>query len=105
MSPELRGPGPDDEALERGFEGQRDALRALGLDELENPDAGGGLVPGGLDTGHLDQGGVDASGAGIALIGEAGIADVTAARPLRKDVWKRFKRNRLAMAGLIFLVF
>jgi peptide/nickel transport system permease protein len=26
------------------------------------------------------------------------------ARPLRADVWKRFRRNRLAMVGLVFLV-
>lgn len=37
-------------------------------------------------------------------IGEAGstsdVADLAVARPLRKDVWKRFKRNKLAMVGL-----
>jgi peptide/nickel transport system permease protein len=38
-------------------------------------------------------------------VGEAGIADVAAARPLRKDIWKRFKRNRLAVVGLVFIVF
>jgi ABC-type dipeptide/oligopeptide/nickel transport system permease subunit len=64
-----------------------------------------GLVAGGTDTGRLDPGGIDASGAAIAMVGEAGIADVTAAKPLRKDIWKRFKRNRLALAGLVFLVF
>ena len=26
------------------------------------------------------------------------------ARPLRADVWRRFKRNRLAMVGLVFLI-
>jgi peptide/nickel transport system permease protein len=36
--------------------------------------------------------------------GEAGIADVAAARPLRKEVWGRFKRNRMAVIGLVFLV-
>lgn len=36
--------------------------------------------------------------------GEAGVADVAAARPLRKDVWRRFKRNRLAVFGLGFIV-
>jgi ABC-type dipeptide/oligopeptide/nickel transport system permease subunit len=35
---------------------------------------------------------------------EAGIADVVAARPLRKDVWKRFRQNKLAMLGLAFIV-
>ncbi len=33
-----------------------------------------------------------------------GNAEVAAARPLRKDVWRRFRRNRLAMVGLIILV-
>jgi ABC-type dipeptide/oligopeptide/nickel transport system permease subunit len=65
---------------------------------------GAGLVAGGTDQRMLDPGGIDASGAAISMVGEAGIADVTAAKPLRKDVWKRFKRNRLAMVGLVFLV-
>ncbi len=37
-------------------------------------------------------------------LGEAGstadVADLAVARPLRKDIWKRFRRNRLAMVGL-----
>jgi ABC-type dipeptide/oligopeptide/nickel transport system permease subunit len=37
-------------------------------------------------------------------IPEAGAADLGEARPLRADVWKRFRRNRLAMVGLVFLV-
>jgi peptide/nickel transport system permease protein len=37
--------------------------------------------------------------------GEAGISDVAEARPLRKEVWGRFKRNRLALVGLAFLIF
>jgi ABC-type dipeptide/oligopeptide/nickel transport system permease subunit len=36
--------------------------------------------------------------------GEAGIADVAVARPLRKDIWRRFRRNRLAVVGLIVIV-
>jgi len=32
--------------------------------------------------------------------GLADVADLAVARPLRKDVWRRFKRNRLAMVGL-----
>jgi peptide/nickel transport system permease protein len=32
------------------------------------------------------------------------VEDLGEARPLRKDIWRRFRRNRLAMAGLIFLV-
>ncbi|MEO6317444.1 MAG: ABC transporter permease [Acidimicrobiales bacterium] len=32
------------------------------------------------------------------------LTDVAAARPLRKDVWRRFKRNRLAMVGLVLIV-
>jgi peptide/nickel transport system permease protein len=34
----------------------------------------------------------------------AGAEDLGEARPLRADVWKRFKRNRLAMVGLVFIV-
>jgi ABC-type dipeptide/oligopeptide/nickel transport system permease subunit len=36
-------------------------------------------------------------------VGEAGIADVAQARPLRRDVWRRFRRNRLAVVGLVFI--
>jgi peptide/nickel transport system permease protein len=32
------------------------------------------------------------------------VADLGAARPLRADIWRRFKRNRLAMLGLGFIV-
>jgi ABC-type dipeptide/oligopeptide/nickel transport system permease subunit len=35
---------------------------------------------------------------------EAGIADVHEPQPLRKDVWRRFRRNRLAMIGLAFVI-
>ena len=31
-------------------------------------------------------------------------ADLGEARPLRADVWRRFRRNKLAMVGLVFLV-
>lgn len=34
---------------------------------------------------------------------EAGIADVAPVRPLRKDIWKRFRRNKLAMVGLFII--
>jgi ABC-type dipeptide/oligopeptide/nickel transport system permease subunit len=33
-----------------------------------------------------------------------GVEGLGAARPLRADVWRRFRRNRLAMVGLAFLV-
>ena len=36
--------------------------------------------------------------------GVSDVADLAAARPLRKDVWRRFKRNRLAMVGLALLI-
>lgn len=36
--------------------------------------------------------------------GATDVTDVAAARPLRKDVWKRFKRNHLAMVGLVILI-
>jgi ABC-type dipeptide/oligopeptide/nickel transport system permease subunit len=32
------------------------------------------------------------------------VAELGEARPLRADVWRRFRRNRLAMVGLVFLV-
>ena len=35
---------------------------------------------------------------------EGGGADLGEARPLRADVWRRFRRNRLAMVGMIFIV-
>jgi ABC-type dipeptide/oligopeptide/nickel transport system permease subunit len=51
---------------------------------------------------------VDAAGAASELDaprpGATDIADVGAARPLRKDVWKRFRQNKLAMVGLCILV-
>jgi ABC-type dipeptide/oligopeptide/nickel transport system permease subunit len=34
-----------------------------------------------------------------------GVEDLGAARPLRIDVWRRFRKNRLAMVGLFFIVF
>ena len=34
-----------------------------------------------------------------------GVDDLGAARPLRADVWRRFRRNKLAMVGLGFIVF
>jgi len=36
--------------------------------------------------------------------GAADVADLGAARPLRKDVWRRFKRNRFAMIGLFIIL-
>lgn len=33
------------------------------------------------------------------------VPELTAARPLRVDVWRRFKKNRLALVGLAFIVF
>ena len=32
-------------------------------------------------------------------------ADLGVARPLRADVWRRFRRNKLAMVGLAFIIF
>jgi ABC-type dipeptide/oligopeptide/nickel transport system permease subunit len=46
-------------------------------------------------------------GAPTAITGStdpAGIDDLGVARPLRSEVWRRFRRNRLAMVGLIFIV-
>lgn len=39
-----------------------------------------------------------------AVSGNTDIADLGAARPLRKDVWRRFKGNGLAMVGLVILI-
>jgi ABC-type dipeptide/oligopeptide/nickel transport system permease subunit len=36
--------------------------------------------------------------------GATDVADLAAARPLRKDIWRRFKRNKLAMVGLVLIV-
>lgn len=36
--------------------------------------------------------------------GAADVADLAAARPLRKDIWRRFRRNRLAMVGLVLII-
>ena len=48
---------------------------------------------------------VDPMSPALETVGEAGISDVAAARPLRKDAWRRFRKNRLAMVGLCFIVF
>jgi ABC-type dipeptide/oligopeptide/nickel transport system permease subunit len=47
-----------------------------------------------LPTGPLPSDGGD----------ESGVADLAAARPMRKDVWRRFRRNHLAMVGLVIVV-
>jgi peptide/nickel transport system permease protein len=39
-----------------------------------------------------------------AVIPIGGDVDVPAAPPMRKDIWKRFRRNRLALVGLGFLL-
>lgn len=36
---------------------------------------------------------------------DSDVADLGTARPFRADVWRRFRRNRLAMVGLTFIVF
>jgi peptide/nickel transport system permease protein/oligopeptide transport system permease protein len=36
--------------------------------------------------------------------GEAGIADVAEARPFARDVWRRFRQNKLAVVGLVLIV-
>ena len=50
-------------------------------------------------SGHGIGGDVNEPGGGV-----SDVADLAAARPLRKDVWRRFKRNRLAMLGLFLLI-
>jgi ABC-type dipeptide/oligopeptide/nickel transport system permease subunit len=44
------------------------------------------------------------TGLEAAVSGNTDVADLGAARPLRKDVWRRFKKNRLAMVGLTILI-
>lgn len=51
----------------------------------------------------IDPGSPGVAGIGD-TVGEAGIADVAAARPMRKDVWRRFRRNKLAVVGLVFIL-
>ena len=48
----------------------------------------------------LEEAAVEGGG-GAALAG----GDVEIGRPLRADVWRRFRQNKLAMVGLVFLVF
>ena len=40
----------------------------------------------------------------VAEPGVTDIADLAAARPLRKDIWRRFRRNKLAVVGLVMIV-
>jgi ABC-type dipeptide/oligopeptide/nickel transport system permease subunit len=42
--------------------------------------------------------------AAVTGIPEAGGEDLGEARPLRTDIWRRFRRNKLAMFGLVFLI-
>ncbi len=50
----------------------------------------------------VDPSGISAGGAGAETMGQD-IADLGAIRPLRADVWRRFKRNRMAVASMVFL--
>ncbi|MCI3948223.1 MAG: binding-protein-dependent transport system inner rane component [Acidimicrobiales bacterium] len=40
----------------------------------------------------------------IGTAAEAPVGDMQAARPLRADVWRRFRRNKLAVTGFVFIV-
>jgi ABC-type dipeptide/oligopeptide/nickel transport system permease subunit len=46
----------------------------------------------------------DAAAATVVPQVDAGIADVQPGRAMWRDVWRRFRRNKLAMAGLIFVI-
>lgn len=46
---------------------------------------------------------VEPTGPSRATPAEPGIADVGQARPLRTEIWRRFRRNRLALIGLAFI--
>ncbi len=37
--------------------------------------------------------------------GTGDVPELTAARPLRSDVWRQFRKNRLAVIGLVFILF
>jgi ABC-type dipeptide/oligopeptide/nickel transport system permease subunit len=37
-------------------------------------------------------------------MGQADIADLAVARPMRKDVWRRFRKNKAAVVALVFLL-
>lgn len=49
----------------------------------------------------VDVGETAAAGGGAADL--AGLPEFAAARPLRADVWRRFRKNRLAMVGLAWV--
>ncbi len=59
-------------------------------------------IPPGADPTDPNSAGHEAGGGG-AVAGD--VPDLQAARPLRVDVWRRFKQNRLAVTGLVFIVF
>jgi ABC-type dipeptide/oligopeptide/nickel transport system permease subunit len=40
----------------------------------------------------------------MGMAAEAPIGDMQAARPLRAEVWRRFRRNKLAVAGMAFVL-
>lgn len=46
---------------------------------------------------------VEPTGPSAATPAEPGVTELGAARPLRAEVWRRFRRNKLAVAGLVFL--
>ncbi len=46
-----------------------------------------------------------AASAAAEPLSDSDVADLGTARPFRADVWRRFRRNRLAMVGLTFIVF
>ncbi len=57
-------------------------------------------IPVGSDPTDPDSAGHEV-GSGHGGLGD--VPELTAARPLRKDVWRRFKQNRLAVIGLAFI--
>lgn len=58
-------------------------------------------VPLGADPTDPNAAGHEAGGPG----GTGDVPDLQAARPLRVDVWRRFKQNKLALLGLSFIIF
>ncbi len=56
-------------------------------------------IPTGADVTDPNASGREAGGSG------GDIPELAAARPMRVDVWRRFRKNRLAVAGLVVILF
>jgi ABC-type dipeptide/oligopeptide/nickel transport system permease subunit len=59
-------------------------------------------IPTGADVQDPNAAGHEA---GTGRGGPGDVPEITAARPLRRDVWRQFKKNRLAVVAIVFIVF